>query len=35
MLKTGYHRLPILKGRKPIGVVTRHDLLKLLLTQCS
>ena len=35
MLKTGYHRLPILKGRKPIGVVTRHDLLKLLLTRVS
>lgn len=35
MLQTGYHRLPILKGRKPIGVVGRHDLLKLLLTQVS
>jgi CBS domain-containing protein len=35
MLETGYHRLPILKGRKPMGMVGRHDLLKLFLTRVS
>ena len=30
MLKSGFHRLPILRGRKAVGIVDRHDLLKLL-----
>jgi CBS domain-containing protein len=35
MLTTGFHRLPVAKDRKVIGIVSRHDLLKLLLTQLS
>jgi len=31
MLQTGLHRLPVVKDRKPVGIVARHDLLRLLL----
>ena len=32
MLKSGFNRLPIVKNRKLIGMVARHDLLRLMLT---
>ncbi len=25
-----FHHLPVLKGKKPVGILTRHDLLKLM-----
>ncbi len=31
MLKSGFHRLPVVEGRKPVGVIARHDLLRLML----
>ena len=31
MLKCGLHRLPVVRGKKPVGIVTRHDLLRLML----
>ena len=31
MLKGGLHRLPVVRARKPVGIVTRHDLLRLML----
>jgi CBS domain-containing protein len=31
MLKGGLHRLPVVRDRKPVGMVTRHDLLHLML----
>ncbi len=33
MLKYGLHRLPVVRDRKPVGIVTRHDLLRLMLRQ--
>lgn len=33
MLQTGFHRLPVVKDRKPVGIVARHDLLRLMLTR--
>ena len=33
MLTGGLHRLPVVRGRKPVGIVTRHDLLRLMLRQ--
>lgn len=30
MLQSGYHRLPVLQGKTPVGIVARHDLLKLM-----
>ena len=33
MLKGGIHRLPIVRDRKPVGIVTRHELLRLMLSQ--
>ncbi len=30
MLRTGFHRLPVVRDGKPVGVVARHDLLRLL-----
>ncbi len=30
MLRTGYHRLPVTSGGVPIGIVARHDLLRLM-----
>jgi CBS domain-containing protein len=33
MLKGGLHRLPVVRARKPVGIVTRHDLLRLMLKQ--
>lgn len=35
MLQSGFHRLPVVKNRKVIGVVARHDLLRLMLTRLS
>ncbi|HUX09884.1 MAG TPA: CBS domain-containing protein [Terriglobia bacterium] len=35
MLKCGLHRLPVVRDRKPVGIVTRHDLLRLMLRQWS
>ena len=32
MLKGGLHRLPVVRNRKPVGIITRHDLLRLMLT---
>lgn len=31
MLKCGLHRLPVVRSKKPVGIVTRHDLLRLML----
>lgn len=31
MLKSGFHRLPVVEGGKPVGVIARHDLLRLML----
>jgi CBS domain-containing protein len=31
MLQGGLHRLPVVRERKPVGMVTRHDLLRLML----
>ena len=31
MLKGGLHRLPVVRDRKPVGMITRHDLLRLML----
>ena len=33
MLKCGIHRLPVVRDKKPVGMVTRHDLLRLMLRQ--
>jgi len=33
MLKCGLHRLPVVRDKKPVGIVTRHDLLRLMLRQ--
>lgn len=33
MLKCSLHRLPVVRGKKPVGMVTRHDLLRLMLRQ--
>ena len=33
MLKCGLHRLPVVRDKKPVGMVTRHDLLRLMLRQ--
>ena len=33
MLKGGIHRLPIVRDRKPVGIVTRHELLRVMLSQ--
>jgi CBS domain-containing protein len=30
MLHSGYHRLPVLRGKTPVGIVARHDLLNLM-----
>lgn len=35
MLQTRFHRLPVLRDRKTVGIVARHDLLRLMLTQLS
>ena len=31
MVQGGLHRLPVVRNRKPVGMVTRHDLLRLML----
>ena len=31
MLKGGLHRIPVVRGRKPVGIVARRDLLRLML----
>lgn len=33
MLQTGFHRLPVVRGRKPVGVVSRNDLLRIMLAR--
>jgi CBS domain-containing protein len=33
MLKCGSHRLPGVRDRKPVGIITRRDLLRLMLSQ--
>lgn len=30
MLRTGYHRLPVVSAGVPVGVIARHDLLRLM-----
>ena len=32
MLQNGIHRIPVLRGSAPAGVVARHDLLRLMLS---
>lgn len=31
MLKFGLHRLPVVRDGKPVGIISRHDLLRLML----
>jgi CBS domain-containing protein len=31
MLDNNFHRLPVLRGKTPVGIVSRHDLLRLVL----
>jgi CBS domain-containing protein len=31
MLDNDFHRLPVVRGKKPVGMVSRHDLLRLML----
>lgn len=33
MLTSGFHRLPVLRGKTPVGIVARHDLLQLLVSR--
>jgi CBS domain-containing protein len=35
MLQAGLHRLPVVRDRKPVGMVTRHDLLRLMIRHFS
>jgi CBS domain-containing protein len=35
MLNTRFHRLPVIRDRKPVGVLSRHDLLQLMLKNFS
>lgn len=35
MLDNEIHRLPVLRGKTPVGIVSRHDLLRLVLTHLS
>ncbi len=35
MLKCGFHRLPVVDGNKPVGVIARHDLLRLMLERAK
>lgn len=30
MLHHGIHRIPVVRGRVPVGIVTRHDLLRVM-----
>lgn len=30
MQRTGYHRIPVLEDGAPVGIITRHDLLRLM-----
>lgn len=30
MQRTGFHRLPVVAGRVPVGIIARHDLLRLM-----
>jgi CBS domain-containing protein len=30
MQRTGYHRIPVLADGAPVGIITRHDLLRLM-----
>lgn len=32
MVKTGFHRLPVVSGGLPVGIIARHDLLRLMVT---
>ena len=32
LLRTGFRRLPVVRGRRVVGVVSRHDLVRLLAT---
>lgn len=31
MQKAGFHRIPVVAGGKPVGIITRHDLLRLMM----
>ena len=33
MLRSGFHRLPVLRDRIPVGIIARHDLLRLMCRQ--
>lgn len=33
MLASGFHRLPVVKDGKPVGIVARHDLLRVMLSR--
>lgn len=32
MLRTRFHRLPVVSGDVPVGIITRHDLLRLMVS---
>jgi len=31
MLRHGYYRIPVVRDGKPVGIIARHDLLRLVL----
>lgn len=33
MLRGGLHRQPVVRDQKPVGIVTRHELLRLMANQ--
>jgi CBS domain-containing protein len=35
MIDRDLHRIPVVRGRVPVGIVTRHDLLRLMLHKAS
>ena len=35
MLRVRVHRIPVMDGEKIVGIITRHDLLKLMVTATS
>jgi len=35
MLRTGFHRIPVVANGIPAGMITRHDLLKLMIAGAS
>jgi CBS domain-containing protein len=33
MQRTGFHRVPVVDGEAPVGIIARHDLLRLMLRE--